>query len=256
MHARDIHDVISLLHGILDDRTLAPAHLKLFPALYLRVTQEVAASISAGHFDDGARMDRLDTIFANRYFHALTTWRAGGRATGPWRVAFEHAAESRGIALQHLLLGMNAHINLDLAVSVAHAVPGDTIAHLRADFDRINAILARMINGSQAVLGEFSPLLDLLDRVGGQADETIAEFSITKARGAAWEAAELLVDRPSPLQRRRAVKLLEATTKMLGRSIARPGPLVAAAVAVIQIREDDDVAAMVDRLRTADLSPG
>jgi len=254
MHARDIRQVIELLDTVLDDPTLAPPQLKLFPALYLQVTRSVSAGIDAGHFDDGERMDRLDTIFANRYFQALAVWRAGGRPTGPWRVAFEFAAEERGIALQHLLLGLNAHINLDLSVAVARAVPADSLEDVRADYARINEILASMVDGAQGVLNEFSPMLDILDRVGGGADEALAEFSIHKARAAAWRAAEHLVDFRSPKQQKRSIRLLEGAIKLLARSIARPGPLVAAAVAFIRLREDTDVEAMVHRLRTADLN--
>lgn len=254
MQARDIHQVIELLGTVLDDPTLAPPQLKLFPALYLQVTRAVSEGIDAGYFDDGERMDRLDTVFANRYLQALAVWRAGGRPTGPWRVAFEFAAEERGIALQHLLLGMNAHINLDLSIAVAQAIPGDSLEDVRSDYDRINDILARMVDGSQAILNEFSPVLDILDRVGGRADEAIAEFSIRKARAAAWEAAEHIADGRSPTQQKRSIRMLEATIKLLARSIVRPGPLVAAAVTLIRLREDADVETMVHRLRTADLS--
>jgi hypothetical protein len=38
--------------------------------------------------------------------------------------------------VQHVLLGMNAHINLDLGVAAAEVAPGPAIAGLRGDFDR------------------------------------------------------------------------------------------------------------------------
>lgn len=247
MPARDIEEVLVHLDQILDD-TSVPVTLKLFPALYRQVTAAVRDGIAAGRFEDGPRMDRFDTHFANRYLRAFARHREGLRPSGAWRVAFRFGESGRGIAMQHLLLGMNAHINLDLAVAAARVAPGAEVTSLEVDFARINDLLASMVDGAQQAIGEFSPMLDVLDRVGGRVDEAVVEFSIRRARHAAWEATELL----APMERdsqRRSVRLLDRSVKMLGRSIARPGPVVAAAVGVVEITESRDVAAIVDRLR-------
>ena len=64
-----------------------------------------------------------------------------------WRVAFDAAARRRPIVLQHLLLGMNAHINLDLGVTAATFAGPEGLATVRRDFDAINRVLADLVDG-------------------------------------------------------------------------------------------------------------
>jgi formate-dependent nitrite reductase cytochrome c552 subunit len=85
-----------------------------FSSLYGRVTKEVRDAIHRREFEDNERMEALDVVFANRYFDAYRIVKESGNSTRSWKVAFEQNANSKLIVLQHLLLGMNAHINLDL----------------------------------------------------------------------------------------------------------------------------------------------
>ena len=48
----------------------------------------------------------------------------------------------RPIILQHLLLGMNAHINLDLGVCASELAEPGAIDAIRVDFDAVNDVLA------------------------------------------------------------------------------------------------------------------
>lgn len=127
-----------------------------FAAMYRTVTAQVQAGLEVDFFDDGERMERLDVIFANRFLDALEAGR-GGRPTRSWRVAFDAAERWRPIVLQHLLVGINAHINLDLGAAAAQTAPGDQLPDLRADFDRINEILAGLMEGMRGALAEISP---------------------------------------------------------------------------------------------------
>ena len=248
MLASDISEVIRQLDVIHQDESVAVQH-KLFTVMYRQVTAAVAQGIANGDFDDGPRMDRFDTVFANRYLRAFHRYRSGQRCSGAWRVTFAFAESGRGVAMQHLLLGMNAHINLDLAIAAARATPGGDIAALRDDFERINDLLASMINGILSALGEHSPLIDTLDRIAGGVDKALIEFSITRARAEAWDAAEVLASQPQE-QQRKTIRLLDRSVKRLGRSIIRPRPLMAAAVSLVEMTESDDVSAIVDRIRT------
>ena len=81
-------------------------------------------------FDDGERMERLDVIFANFYIDAFEQYQNNQVITRSWKFAFETSERWWPIVLQHLLLGMNAHINLDLGVAAARTSPGDAIQEL------------------------------------------------------------------------------------------------------------------------------
>src|SRR6185295_15744616 len=135
--ARTIDEVIVQLEEIIVRSVRERSRLGFFAALYHKVTIKVKEGIAAGQFEDGPRMERLDVTFANRYLTALEQFVKGEAATPCWVLAFEAADRWPPIILQHLLLGMNAHINFDLGIAAAQTCPGDQLPQLKSDFDQI-----------------------------------------------------------------------------------------------------------------------
>ncbi|MFB6249055.1 MAG: DUF5995 family protein [Salinibacter sp.] len=91
MPPHSIDEVLARLDRIVAAARRAEDPLGYFAALYRDVTARVAATIEDGGFDDGARMEWLDVVFANRYFDALD---ARGTEAGPpraWRRTFAAA---------------------------------------------------------------------------------------------------------------------------------------------------------------------
>ena len=62
--------------------------------------------------------------------------------------------------LQHVLVGMNAHINYDLPLAVIAAANGDKIADLEQDFNAINDILADLLDPVQTVIDALLTALE------------------------------------------------------------------------------------------------
>ena len=245
--AKSIDEVLLGLDLILAEAANRRSRLALFAALYRLVTARVQQGIRDGRFADGPRMELLDTVFAGRYLDAFAGFKLGMPVTKSWRVAFNAAEDSSLIGLQHLLLGMNAHINLDLGIAAATVCPGSAIAGLRHDFDMINDVLAELLAGVQAALGDASPMLATLDRFCGAHDESFAGFAMGKARKQAWRVATLLATLP-PEHHDTAIALLDQQTATLGRLITRPDPTTRAALALIRLRESDDTAALTAAL--------
>ena len=123
-HTETIEDVLEALREVVDDSAADESRVGYFAALYRQVTVGIARAIDAGAFDDGERMSRLGAAFGNRYLEALHAWRSGGRPSRSWRTAFRAADDARPVVVQHLALGVNAHINLDLPISAAGCAPG------------------------------------------------------------------------------------------------------------------------------------
>ena len=167
-------------------------------------------------------MERLDVIFANRYLAAYDAFRAGGTPTRAWALSFAVSQQWWPIVLQHLLLGMNAHINLDLGIAATRAAPGDRLDDLRNDFHRINAVLAGLVGEVQTELARIWPMLRILDRALGSADETLINFSMEKARDAAWDVARQLAPLDQKEQERK-ISLLDDHVSVFGRIIRYPG---------------------------------
>ncbi|MEJ2541941.1 MAG: DUF5995 family protein [Gemmatimonadota bacterium] len=196
MRPRTIDDVVDNLEEVIDLCRHRKSAAGFFPALYRRVTLEVRDWIRTDRFDDSPRMERLDVLFADRYLDAWHGREAGRPTTRAWKAAFDAGEESAPIVLQHLLLGMNAHINLDLGIAAASVAPGPDIEDLRADFLRINEILAATVDDVQDRLADVWPLLHLLDWLARDEDEAVVNFSMERARDAAWEFALRLAASP------------------------------------------------------------
>ena len=188
-HTTTIEEVIDQLGRIVAWARQHDSALGYFASLYRQVTIRVAEGIEMGRFSDGPRMEGLDVAFANRYFEALALYAQGEKPTQAWQVAFDTAQHKRVQVLQHLFLGMNAHINLDLGIAAGTYRPGDAIAELEEDFMEINLLLAEMVDEVQERINQLSPLWGAVDRLGGDLDERLAEFALRQARQVAWKLA-------------------------------------------------------------------
>lgn len=247
MPAITIDQVLDQLDQIIATLRGRASRLGYFPALYRKVTARVRDGILAGRFADGPRMERLDVMFANRYIEAFHEWSAGRPVTGAWRAAFEAESRWEPTIVQHLLAGMNAHINLDLGIAAAEAAPGGAIHDLAADFGEINDLLAEMTGQIEDELATVSPWMGLLDTLGGRTEDAIIEFSITKARALAWKTALELAPLDSGARGARIVAL-DSFVETLGRLVLKPPPLTRTGLMVIRLRESSDARRVIGAL--------
>jgi hypothetical protein len=245
--AETIDEVLARLDVVVADARRQRSRIGYFAALYRGVTARVREGIRDGEFEDGSRMSRLDVAFANRYLEALHRWRAGDPTSKCWQAAFDASRRWRPIVLQHLLLGINAHINLDLGAAAATACPGETLSGLRRDFDVINDILCSMVDDVQDRLTRVWPALALLDHVGCRTDEAVLHFSIAHARDAAWDFAATLVRLQQPEAQRELARVDEWAT-VLARLIRTPGVAATAAAFLIRVGELRGVPRVLDVL--------
>lgn len=216
-----IDQVILALDGIIECTLKEESPLGYFPALYRKVTQRVREGIKNGEFEDNERMERLDVLFANRYLKAYEAFRSGQPLSQSWRKAFDFAQDKSLLVIQHLLLGMNAHINLDLGIAAAATVEEGEAASLKSDFMKINEILIALVNSVQNEISKISPLFRLLDIVGGKNDERVVDFGLVAARNAAWMEARRFSAIPFEARENQTVILDEyvadLTTLVLGK---------------------------------------
>lgn len=247
MQANDIDDVLNILDGLITETKAASDPLGYFPALYRQVTLKVKQGIAQGFFANGPRMARFDALFANRYFAAYAAFRSGGQPTKSWQVAFDGTRSGQLIILQDLLVGINAHINLDLGVAAGETFQGAALEDFHGDFDKINQILAGLLPKVEMVVGQFSPLLGILAKIGGKDVIEVLDFSMNAARDDAWLHANLISVMP-PAGRPLAIKALDDKVAFLGRVITKPSGLVARAVSLIRETESTDVPAIIDAL--------
>ncbi|NHA04130.1 hypothetical protein G7092_10010 [Mucilaginibacter sp. HC2] len=191
MPASTINEVIDALQTIITDSIAASSRVGYFAALYYKVTAAVRDGITKGQFENGPRMEKFDVIFANRYLDALSAWKNKQPMSDSWRVAFETAERSSPLVLQQLLLGMNAHINLDLGIAAVEVSNGN-MDGVQKDFDAINTIISALTYQVISEINRVSPLLSLLG-LHSSNYSIIIQFSIGNARDGAWCFAEDLL---------------------------------------------------------------
>src|SRR4051812_27590041 len=213
--AASIDEVIARLDDIVDRAYAERDRLGYFAVLYRTVTTAVKRGIAEGRFENGPRMERLDVVFANRYLEAFHLHRSGGEPTNSWRLAFAAGASRRAVIMQHLLLGMNAHINLDLAIAAAQVCPGDSIAALEHDFNEINTVLSQLETAVEREVCSLSPWIARLDHIDPDAGRVVANFSIDRARACSWRTANRLAALPDDA-RSRAIDVADAEVALLG----------------------------------------
>ncbi len=192
MPANSIDEVLSRLALIIEDSIKTGDRAGYFAALYYKVTDSVKQGILNNQFEDGKRMETLDVLFANRYLTAYEQWKTKKPTTGAWRVAFKTTSKRGPLVLQHLLLGMNAHINLDLGIAAVETTRGGNLQDSKKDFDSINTIIASLTYQVIGELNRVSPLLSLMGLHATNYNSILIQFSIGNARDGAWCFAEEL----------------------------------------------------------------
>jgi hypothetical protein len=197
MSATTIDEVLARLDVIIEQSIAGRDRRGYFAAMYKRVTLAVKAGIAAGEFQDGPRMERLDVTFANRYLDAYDAYERGEPTTVAWKRVFDAAMHADLFVLQHLLLGMIAHITLDLGIAAADVAPGPALASLHDDYQRINDVLASLVSTIEneliSIVGLWeapaAALLDVLE-IDAHGEERSATVLVLEwARDAAWHFA-------------------------------------------------------------------
>ena len=223
MPPQTLDEVIARLNRIVDDALRGERRIGYFAALYERVTTNVRRALVAGDvFQNNPRMERLDVVFADRFLAAWDAFNSGGEPTASWRVAFSVLGDAGPLVVQHLMLGMNAHINLDLGVAAATVAPTpDKLESLKPDFMKINEILGRLLGVVELELGQICPRFSRAQRLtffAPHLEEKLFGFGMGAARDLAWLLAEQIVA-AGEAGRESVIAKRDAETAIVGQSL-------------------------------------
>ena len=155
-----------------------------------------------------------------------------------WRATWDVADDCDLLIVQHLLLGINAHVNHDLGRVVVELADehGGELRAMRADFDAVNAVLATTMPEVLADLGRASRWVN---RAAAWGADRWFHFSLTTARDQAWRfaVARHQLDAPS---RARAAAELDRLVCVLAYLVTRPVRPVRWLVPLARRLEPDD----------------
>jgi hypothetical protein len=197
LDVRSVPDVVERLKAIQlaanqREPRLAWDGVACFNSLYTTITEAVLAQIEGAGFADTPFIEKLDVIFAKRYFSAL----AGTPAAAPdcWAVLREYREDPSISPLHFAVAGVNAHVNFDLPFALVAAcgpgVPLDANAHIA--HQQINKIFAdHMRELEKRFTGPVG--LELLEHeIVADAAARAGDVAVVLDRDIAWEHAEKL----------------------------------------------------------------
>ena len=218
-----------------------------FAALYRRMTLAVQQGIAANSFTDGKRMEALDVMFANRYLQAWEAYTNKLKSSNAWSASFDACKDHNLIVLQHLIIGINTHINLDLGIAAADACPGDKIYDLQNDFGKINGVIASITQAVQDDLSEIWFPLKTLTRITNNSHEAVLNFSINNARKASWANAVALAAIQGQA-RSNYINMIDNTVVKIIHRIMNPGFATSFILKPVRVMENSDVGKNIDLL--------
>jgi hypothetical protein len=168
---------------------------KPFALLYLRTTEGMRDANIAGEFSDPVFWDtEVIPTFADYYLDAYAAWKRGDTQDVDiaWRIAFRTEPE-RLNCNQMLYLGINAHVNNDLAFMIEEMGPRYTYP----DHKHVDDVLA--FRTRPVVYPEIQR--DLCPELFTEVVPPTADRDIFAWRQLAWHNAQRLLGAPTPQAR-------------------------------------------------------
>ena len=156
----------------------------------------MAEELERGGFRDPAWVERWDVAVADLYLDAVTDAQAGRRPPEPWAVAF--GAGDGLPPLRHVLLGMNAHINYDLAQSLLAVISErefddpELLASRHADHEHIDQVLVARVGAEDTELEAAGGPRSRTDRLLQPLNRLATKRFLRESRAKVWANTRLL----------------------------------------------------------------
>jgi hypothetical protein len=245
--ASTINEVIQYLEEIIEQSKVEQCAIGLFTTLYREVTLQIKHGIETGLFENPERMEKIDVIFANRYLNAYYEFKAKEKCSECWQFSFTKGEEYWPVVAQHLLLGINSHVNLDLGIACAQVSTPESIFDLHSDYNKINEILSNLVDGVEKCLVEIWPALTYILKLSGKIDNIFIDFSMKTARDGAWKYATEFVLLPES-QRAASIQERDVKVTKIARLVSNPGFFVSSIFKLIRLFERGTVAQKIVEL--------
>lgn len=179
----------------------------IFLRCYNMMTANMIEAVQQGRFQDGVWVGKLLHRFAAYYFEALEQFEHNDAHTPPvWSQVHDASTHQDLHVLQHLLLGINAHINYDLVLALYDELVAewtdddrDVRQQRMADHNMVNTIIGETIDTVQdQVIERELPLMRLVDNLMGRVDEWLLSELISSWRSEVWEECGAMLKCESP----------------------------------------------------------
>ena len=222
---RTLDDVVAGFSSLEERFRAGKDRRSVFLTLYGVVSAEMRDRLASGAFADEVWVERYAVAFANLYREALDAYDAGRTAAVPraWRRCFDTAAAGNNLVLQDVLLGVNAHVNNDLAFALDRVSLRPDRERRRHDHNAVNQVLTGVTQrATQRLASLYAPGIATMDEAAGDIDELVSRMSLDTARDSAWESACALADARGPVERGLAAARIASRASVLARLLLAP----------------------------------
>ena len=194
----------------------------IFLRCYLLMTQNVLAAVEGRAFRDCQWVNTLLHRFADYYFEALSAYEEDeDGAPAVWSQTHNVARQEGVQVVQHLLLGVNAHINYDLVMTLVELLEPEWSRlspqerEMRyADHCQVNDIIGATVDAVQdEVIETAAPGMNVVDILLGPVDEWLISHVIKRWRDEVWDHALKMLARSDTHQRERIRFDIETLTQ-------------------------------------------
>ena len=175
-----------------------------FAIAYLASAQKQERWLHRGEFLQRALVSNCVVVFANAYRDALARYESGDARDVPaaWRQSFGAGRDRTLWTLQHLLLGINAHINHDLPYAVLNGGLNVRCPHCYHDYRRMDDALQAAIPTVRGRLaGHLEWPMRIVNAIDRGAVDAAVAAAIASARRRSWMLATALDTAATPAAR-------------------------------------------------------
>lgn len=222
--------VIQQMQALIQQWTGNQDSRSIFLSCYQLMTLNTLKAVEHDDFFDSIWVNQLLNRFADYYFIALDAYETEPQAAPlVWQLAHNATRNPKAMPIQSLLLGVNAHINYDLVLTLVDVLTPEwnTLDEVQrenrhSDHDRVNTIIAATIDAVQDdILEPAMPIMEFIDDVFGRLDEHLISHLIRQWREKVWKHATQILNMDGEGDREELIALVEEDALKIGRLIYR-----------------------------------
>ncbi len=196
-----VEEVVGTFQRLLNRFREQNDYRAIFLHAYLIITQRFLDALGERSFDGGrvfldARWtEELLVAFANLYLDTLEEEEASHYHSSTWAQAHRCAKSQKGTVVEDLLLGVNAHINVDLAYAVYLVLQNERagtpdpvlLARRKFDYEQVNRILFECIDPiEEEISSHYGGVIGVVDDLMGSLDEALTRYGVKRFREQVW----------------------------------------------------------------------
>ncbi len=164
-----------------------------FNHTYLLITEAVRSRLGKNYFDNDKLMILFDINFTRYYFNALKNYVDKRPCPPAWKVLFDNCKKNNSFQMIYMGLGVNAHVNNDLAFTLLDTIKAKEI--YRNDYNKVNSIINSCVEEVISHIIEKPPFLNKLKMLLLPFYRQLLFIIIKRWRTNAWKAFEKLESR-------------------------------------------------------------